>query len=102
MVDPRTRNPRVAFVNFLLPKRKAASLGRRSIQFRLHFGYSFESMLVGAIATPRPGLEPGTCGLTVLPSVGKSFLIRLLQHTPSFKSSYEQPKSSCKVLNEVT
>ena len=47
-------------------------------------------------------LEPGTCGLTVGPSVGKSFLIRLLQHTPSFKSSYEQPKSSCKALSEVT
>jgi hypothetical protein len=25
-----------------------------------------------------------------------------LQHTPSFKSSYEQPKSSCKALEEVT
>jgi hypothetical protein len=25
-----------------------------------------------------------------------------LQHTPSFKSSYEQPQSSCKEANEVT
>src|ERR1700676_3313969 len=49
---------------------------------------------------PPPDRKP-LC-LTGRRSVGKSFLIRLLQHTPSLKSSYEQPKSSCKALNEVT
>src|SRR6266704_3668679 len=51
---------------------------------------------------PRPGLEPGTCGLTVRRSVGKYFLIRLLQHTPSFKSSRTQPRMNCRKAKRVT
>src|ERR1017187_10118595 len=51
---------------------------------------------------PRPGLEPGTCGLTVRHSVGKRFIIRLLQHTPSFKSSGTKPRMSCGKAKQVT
>jgi hypothetical protein len=50
----------------------------------------------------RVGIEPTTNGLRGRRSFGKSFLIRLLQHTPCFKSSHVQPKSSCKELKEVT
>jgi hypothetical protein len=43
-----------------------------------------------------------TNGFLIRRPVGIAYLIRLLQHTPSFKSSYAQPQSGCKEANEVT
>jgi hypothetical protein len=51
---------------------------------------------------PAVGIEPTTNGLQSCRSATEHFLIKLLQHTPSFKSSYEQPQSSCEEVNGVT
>jgi len=69
-MDPRTRNPRVAFVNFLYRNEKRRR--EDAVLLLLTSGYTLATassrcqwMLSwkNRSVAPRPGLEPGTCGL---------------------------------------
>src|SRR5437763_1296546 len=54
------------------------------------------------ILVGRVGIEPTTNGLRESSFSQVIIQISLLQHTPSSKRSYTQPKSGCKEPNEVT
>jgi hypothetical protein len=49
------------------------------------------NLFARGILVAKGGIEPPTQGFSERCSVRDHFLIKLLQHTPSFKSSHPQP-----------
>jgi hypothetical protein len=88
------------FGGFCAPLRAARNLVAKG---GLHlFGRFCAPLRAARNLVAKGGIEPPTQGFSERRSVTDYFLIKLLQHTPSFKSSRTQPRNSRTTSKQVT